>query len=263
MGWLRRNRFWALAGVLAVCGSVLIAASIHMWVSDQARYDAFRSSAMCAQGPVQADADCVSLRPARVLDVQNNKSETDVSVQGWAELEYDDPGFVSGLRAGESVDVIVWRGAVQGLEYAGQPDYLSESAVLAPSGDYAQTVLGVFLLCLGALFGADSSLRRRGASRGRISAVRWSFGAAAALAIVNVLGVILSNSLTGGLVADGLLGAATLVVVGLMWAFGGQRLGRAPVRTRTAGISTRPSANARKRPRPKSRSQARQRPRSR
>ena len=158
-----------------------------------------------------------------------------MSVQGWAEFEYDDdPGFVSGLRAGESVEVIVWRGAVQGLEEtADGPDYLSESAVLAPTRDCASAVLGVFLLCLSGLFGAVAWARRRVADRARISAAKWSFGAAAALAMVNVLGVILVNSLTSGLVADGLLGAAALFVLGLMWVFGGQRPAPAPRGGRT------------------------------
>jgi hypothetical protein len=128
-------------------------------------------------------------------------------------------------------------------------------------------MLGVFLLCLGALFGADVWLRRRGASRGTISAVEWSFVAAAVLAIVNVLGVVFSNSLTGGLVADGVLGAAVLAVMGLVWALRGRQPARARVRTRTGNrtvaVSNGPSANARKRPRPKSRSQGRQRSRPR
>jgi hypothetical protein len=222
MGWLRRSRVPALALVFTVSGVVLFAASIDIWVSDQERYEAFRASSACTQRLGPADDDCVALRPARVLNVQDYKNVTNVSVQGWPELDFgSDPGFVSGLRTGATVEVIVWRGVAQGLETTSDgPDYLSGSAVLAPTRDYARALVGVFLLCLGGLFGADVLLRRYGVDRGRIRALEWSFGAAAGLAILHVLGVILTNSFTGGFIADGLLGALTLVVIGLMWISG-------------------------------------------
>jgi len=233
MGWLRRSWIPALALVFTVSGIVLFAGSIDLWVSDQARYEAFRASSACTLRLGPADDDCVALRPARVLSVQDYKNVTNVSVQGWPELDFgSDPGFVSGLRAGESVEVIVWRGAVQGLETTSDgPEFLSESAVLAPTSDYARALVGVFLLCLGGLFGADVLLRRHGVSRGRIRALEWSFGAAAGLAIVNVLGVILTNSFTGGFIADGLPGALTLVVISLMWISGNRRRPRSRPQT--------------------------------
>jgi hypothetical protein len=263
MGRLRRG--WTPA-LLAACGSVLIAGSVDEWGSDQAQYDAFRSSSVCAQGPVRADEDCVTLHSARVLDVQNFKGRTDLTVQGWPELEFDsDPGFVTGLRAGETVEVILWGRTIQGIEYRSDgPDYLSESAVLAPTRDYALMVLGLLLLCVGGLFGAVALLRRRGASRERIRSVQWSLGSAAGLAFLNLLGVILTNSPAGGFVTDGVLGGLTLAVVGMILLAGRRRRPfRVPVPVRTSSVPAGPSANARMRRRPKSRPQSRRSPRSR
>lgn len=266
MGWLRRNRTPVSALVFTALGIVVIAASISGWITDQAAYDAFRSSPACAQGPVQAGEGCVALQAARVLGVQSHRGDTDVTVQGLPDFEYDDDqGFASGLRTGETVEVIIWRGAVQGLETASDgPDYLSTSAVREPVADYVVTVLGTVLLCVGGRFAADTVLRRRGASPARIHAVKWSFGVAAGLALVNVAGVVATELLAAGFITDGVAAALGLFVMGLMWAYGGEvRLFRVPAPVRTAGASIGPSANARKRRRPRSRAPRRRRPASR
>lgn len=256
MGWLRRNGAPVSALVFTVLGIVVIAGSVDSWISDQAAYDAFRSSPACAEGPVQAGADCVARQPSRVLGVQSHRGDTDVSVQGRPDFEYDDDqGFASSLRAGEIVEVIVWRGAVQGLETASDgPDYLSTSAVRAPTLDYIATMLGAGLLCLGGLFAVDTVLRRRGASPGRIRTMRWSFGAAAGLVILNAVGVIVAGLIPGGFVLDGVAGAIGLFVIGLMWAYGGgARYPRGPMPVRPADVPTGSSADARKRRRARSR----------
>lgn len=259
MNRLRRARIPVLVFVLTLSGSVVIAAAISRWIPDQARYDAFRSSSACTQGPAPADGDCVARQSERVLDVQSDKGEMSVWAQGWPGLNFDDPGFVSGLRTGDTVQVVVWRGTAQGLETeSAGPEYADDSAVLAPTGDWTAAAWGASLLLLGGVFVAEILLRRPGASRERVRTVQWSSAAAAGLAFLNGLGVMLSVSITGGFIADGVLGALVLVVLSLIWGLG-SRPGRVWVPAAPADVATGLSANARKRRRPRSRPRPRRR----
>jgi hypothetical protein len=126
------------------------------------------------------------------------------------------------------VDVIVWRGTVQGLETRRG----CGGAARIPGG-------------------CGSSSGR--SVRPRLSRPRTS----SALAAANALGVILGDSLPGGLIGDGVLGLLTLLVVGLMRLIGIRGRVRIPAPppkpARVPGLPSRPSVNARKRQRPRRR----------
>jgi hypothetical protein len=118
-----------------------------------------------------------------------DKGQDTLSPRNLPELDFTNPaGQISGLHAGEQVQVATWHGRLQAVSVDGQLYYADESVVQRPMHALAVAMLGAAGLCLTALLGVVPLLRRRGAGKRLIKAARWVLGGLGAGLLVEGVG---------------------------------------------------------------------------
>jgi hypothetical protein len=180
-----------------------------------------------------ANDPAVQAAPGAVLETDLGKSDTGLWVSGFPKMVVDSSNSaVRALSPGDYVEVLLWRGRVEGVEIDGSAAYANGSTPLRPISDVALGCFGLFLLCLGGFPVVYILLTRLGVSaRGRtitdtaICTVGIGCG-------IFAIGTYAATSMRGGLYANAeVLGA---ILIGYGW-FAFRR--RAKRRTTDAGCA--------------------------
>lgn len=170
-----------VAPLLALGGVILIVAGVARAIPDETRADAFRASVQCAPGLPSDPADCYSWVASTVSHMSVGNDGATVWVEGGStSLVFDGvyPGIV-GLAPGEQVQLLMWRGAAQGIEVSDGVAYAEKSAPLGADEDWGIVLFGVSLLCFTAIRLAARLIRRL---------ERWAGARPAAITSLAVIG---------------------------------------------------------------------------
>lgn len=180
-----------------------------------------------------ANDPAVQAAPGTVLETDPGKSGTGLWVGGFPKMVFDSSNSaVRMLSPGDQVQVLVWRGGVEGVEIDGTAAYANDSTPLRPISDVALGCFGLFLLCLGGFPAVHMLLARLGVSARRRTigdTVIFTVGAGCG---IFAIGTYTATSMRGGLYADaGVLGA---ILIGYGWFAVSRRPKR---RTKDAGCA--------------------------
>lgn len=158
----RARHLRVLAPLLALGGVVLVVAGIARALPDETRASAFRASVQCAQGTPSTSADCYSWTTSTVSKVSVGKDGATVWVaDGSTSLEFNGVyAGIASLAPNEQVQLLVWRGTVQGIEVSDRVAYAEKSAPLAADEDWGIALFGIALLCFTAIQLAARLIRR-------------------------------------------------------------------------------------------------------
>lgn len=163
-----------------------------------------------------ANDPAVQTEPGTVLETELGKSDTGLWVGGFPKMVFGNPyDAVRALSPGDQVQVLVWRGGVEGVEIDGTAAYANGATPLRPIGDVALGCFGLFLLCLGGFPVVHVLLTRLGlGARGRTiaDAVICTVGCGCG---IYAIGTYSAMSLRGGLYAN--TGVLAAILIGYAW----------------------------------------------
>lgn len=131
------------AGLLAVACLVWGGVSAYSAYGERGQAGRFLAAPRCA-GSASPSGDCSAWLTRRVSHVYNPKDGTYVDLDGGFNLSYrHSSGWLTGLTAGESVPVLVWRGSAQALrDPEGHALYADHSALHQGFADIGGAVAG-------------------------------------------------------------------------------------------------------------------------